>query len=646
MILRLYRIIHTADISATTLLPAATHIFYASHTVHRVDLADTENRVNYNASTSNVLSMVLSSPEADGKALKLLTSTHSSSHMLVFDLSSANILATLVAQSNIVSLSYLPATRKMKEGGQNRSVDLLAVVTADQQVEIFTDPFNALNLDIEHGRKTPKLGNKAQVKRSSAAVQLQRQTKTQSPVRILMGSLDENALLVAWVEDGINVCFEEIPCMNQASGEFILSGAIVRPVVDPAIDPHQGVGSARELGSGKRTSVDESHAIVLQGGNIEIAERPSLRTEVIDISSAVETDSSDDEVNDLHLSKQPQYEITKKSLDKNVTGNSEPKDQIESGEAPSFGELIAAAKADPIEVAAIPANGVGQDLITSTHRSARSTMNLTFSTLLPQALGTNDNILLERCLHVTDTNMVRATIERLNPAFAAALLQNLADRLHGRPGRAGTLLVWIQWTLVAHGGYLGTQIANIHKLGALYRAVRERANSLQPLLSLKGKLDMLEAQTNMRKSIQQRLGKKMIDGQIQERTVVSIEGQDEADSEDDPIDKTPGSEKGVFTLSRSTSPMPIDNYDLKKPFDDIESEDQGFDEVSSADETNPLFDLEASESDQNTGESPDEEVNYEDVDSADGEERSAIEESSRRVKIKSGIVNGFASKIA
>lgn len=121
-------------------------------------------------------------------------------------------------------------------------------------------------------------------------------------------------------------------------------------------------------------------------------------------------------------------------------------------------------------------------------------------TVLTQALRSDDTELLESCLQTTDLTVVRATVQRLDSSLAAALLSRLASRLHRRPGRASTLLGWIQWTLIAHGGALAAQPDLQRKLGELNRVLEERARGLNSLLVLKGKLDMLEAQMQLRRS--------------------------------------------------------------------------------------------------------------------------------------------------
>ncbi len=120
-------------------------------------------------------------------------------------------------------------------------------------------------------------------------------------------------------------------------------------------------------------------------------------------------------------------------------------------------------------------------------------------TVLSQALRTDDNDLLESCLLTTDLPTVRATIERLNSSLTGALLARLAARMHRRPGRAHSLMTWVQWTLVAHGGALAGRADVLGRLSELNRVLEERARGLGSLLALKGKLDMLDSQMQLRR---------------------------------------------------------------------------------------------------------------------------------------------------
>ena len=166
---------------------------------------------------------------------------------------------------------------------------------------------------------------------------------------------------------------------------------------------------------------------------------------------------------------------------------------------------------------------------------------MSLATVLTQSLRTNDTSLLETCLHTRDLSTVRSTIERLDSSFASDLLQRLAERLHSRPGRAGSLMVWIQWTLVAHGGYLAGQPEVMRKLKNLHKVVKERAGSLQSLLNLKGKLDMLEAQMNLRRHVLGK-GKGKNVGNDDDEAVIYVEGQETEDEDFDDEEDSDDSE--------------------------------------------------------------------------------------------------------
>src|SRR5207253_211176 len=105
----------------------------------------------------------------------------------------------------------------------------------------------------------------------------------------------------------------------------------------------------------------------------------------------------------------------------------------------------------------------------------------------------------------------------------------LADRMHRRPGRALSLMRWMQWTLIAHGGTLVTQAGLVNKLDNLRRVLEERGRGLPKLLALKGKLEMLDMQMQYRRAIRNAKGGS--DGDESENPdepgVVYVEGEDE-----------------------------------------------------------------------------------------------------------------------
>ena len=177
---------------------------------------------------------------------------------------------------------------------------------------------------------------------------------------------------------------------------------------------------------------------------------------------------------------------------------------VSESEGQSFGDLLRARGGEIVDVTAQDEEREESRVENAPSRVEGSSLPIphanSLGTVLTQALRTNDTALLESCLHVGNLQSIRATIERLPSPQAGNLLQKLAERMYKRPGRAGSLMVWVQWTIVAHGGYLATQPAVMNDLKELYRVVKIRANALQPLLSLKGKLDMLEAQLQLRRN--------------------------------------------------------------------------------------------------------------------------------------------------
>jgi U3 small nucleolar RNA-associated protein 5 len=280
-------------------------------------------------------------------------------------------------------------------------------------------------------------------------------------------------------------------------------------------------------GNSNAHRIDDTKAIISKSLGHGVIPTPHVdKPPVIDISS----DSSSNDDSDGDSGDEEEIEET---LVNRVNGNSHNNDDLsptsfkadnnkenkhdstaqdmDEDQEPSFGDLLATATSGPIVVeSALQPTGATTSTSTTSalaphlHQSNHThslitPSSTTLSTVLSQALHTNDSSLLESCLQLNDLAAVRGTITRLPSPLAEALLSALAARLHARPGRANNLIVWLQWTLVAHGGYLAGRRGLVARLGALQRVVRERANGLAPLLALKGKLDMLSAQMELRR---------------------------------------------------------------------------------------------------------------------------------------------------
>jgi U3 small nucleolar RNA-associated protein 5 len=213
-------------------------------------------------------------------------------------------------------------------------------------------------------------------------------------------------------------------------------------------------------------------------------------------------------------------------------------------------------------------------------------------------------------------------------------MQRLAERIHRRPGRTGHLMTWIQWSLVAHGGYLVTQPEIMGKLRALNQVLRERAQGLQPLLQLKGKLDMLGAQLELRRQTLATSARAQ-DDEDDEAGVLYIEGRDDDDE---------GSEAELAALER---PSKRKNQAQGEEYHTASESDESDDEAGAAngfaahdgsvsaeeeddeDVQNGMLDLEAEESGEDDDEEGSEDASEgsedDDVEEEDGDESEEIE---------------------
>jgi U3 small nucleolar RNA-associated protein 5 len=133
---------------------------------------------------------------------------------------------------------------------------------------------------------------------------------------------------------------------------------------------------------------------------------------------------------------------------------------------------------------------------------------------LEQALHTNDDSMLEKCLETRDATVIDATVERLQPSrvipflqkvftalflFACALISRLFPlqviaRFERRPTRAPHLSEWIHAVILRHTAFLVTVPDLSTKLGGFYRAIHDRVAHFRSFLKLSGKLDLILSQ--------------------------------------------------------------------------------------------------------------------------------------------------------
>ncbi|KAL7908143.1 NUC189 domain-containing protein [Trichoderma velutinum] len=353
-----------------------------------------------------------------------------------------------------------------------------------------------------------------------------------------------------------------------------------------------------------KNTIDESRTTVAGTDALR-----SSQVETIEISSDADSDEDMSDVEDVNNEAEQNPES--KPL---ANGHQKPKkDDADDAESdaeetsPSFGELLRGSEAIDV-TAMLQQSSTDNNAVVQTSRNAIAPpTHQSLTTVLTQALKTDDTDLLESCLHTTDIPTIRNTIERIDSSLAGILLNKLAARLHRRPGRAGTLMTWVQWTLVAHGGALAAQPKLLHDLNSLQKVLAERAKGLNSLLALKGKLDILEGQMELRRKMQRSAGL-LGDGDddVDEEDVIYVEGE-ERDAEQKNL------ANGVRSRRKGKGGADIDEDE-----DDEDRVLNGFVGDSEDEEEGS----EQGEDESDDGEEPldEDEVNYDDVDESMGED--------------------------
>ncbi|OAA67486.1 Small-subunit processome, Utp12 [Cordyceps fumosorosea ARSEF 2679] len=249
-----------------------------------------------------------------------------------------------------------------------------------------------------------------------------------------------------------------------------------------------------------KNTIDESHTSVADTDALQ-----SSHPETIEISSnepsvyTSEDEGAPKEVNGTKkIAGVPSDKLTKESSTAAANDSNDAGSDAEE-ESPTFGELLRGNEV--IDVSSLLQQAVTSTAVQPSRTAIAPPSLQSLTTVLTQALKTDDTDLLESCLHTTDLTTIRNTIERIDSSLAGILLNKLAARLHRRPGRAGNLMIWVKWTLIAHGGALSSQPKVIQSLSGLQKVLSERSKGLNSLLALKGKLDLLEGQMELRRKM-------------------------------------------------------------------------------------------------------------------------------------------------
>lgn len=135
----------------------------------------------------------------------------------------------------------------------------------------------------------------------------------------------------------------------------------------------------------------------------------------------------------------------------------------------------------------------------------------TLTTNISQALRNNDTSMFDQIISSTyDENIVRTTVSQLEQNFVLKMLDKLAELVYKNKfknttdfpelrlrlgSRTVSLTAWIRYVLIYHGTYLiGAANSNSdlrRRLGLLGMSLERRANNINRLLELKGRLGMV-----------------------------------------------------------------------------------------------------------------------------------------------------------
>lgn len=520
-------------------VPSNPPVICASQTPYIIDVEKAgDPPVSFSAMRNPIHTIIPSSTDDSVLSGQFLASD-TDRYINVFDAQKQKLVMNLVAEKEVTSLSFYPGAdaHNQKQAGDETLVlekQVLAVVTDDGTIELFTRPF------VQNESKS-STSLKAKVKqltrRADASIKVVRPDKSRSLVPVVTTSFQGPDLVIAWAEGGVNVIFERVRWQDEDSDELAFRGT--KEVVRTKSASVLGSATVNGVQESSKSHVDESKAVVEEGQLVEDIEMDDSRQDVVSISSDEEGDE-DEEARDAKKSSEKQQSGKQRDADKDVemqdAGDSEAEQEDEEAGEPSFGELLRAnASEQPIDVEAELDDEAGRGALLPSKSNAGALQipsGVSLSTVLTQALKTNDSAMLESCFHTGDLSIVRTTIQRLDSSLAATLLQRLAERLSARPGRYGHLLVWVQWTCVAHGGAIAGNPDILKRMSTLFRVMDQRSSSLSSLLLLKGKLDMLDAQLGLRQSIANRNA----DGDSEDDDdVIYVEGQDDEDEEDNQL---------------------------------------------------------------------------------------------------------------
>ncbi|KKK14723.1 hypothetical protein P175DRAFT_0427038 [Aspergillus ochraceoroseus IBT 24754] len=590
-------------------------VICASQTPYIIDLEEDGSSITFPAMRNSIQTIITSSTKSALNGLFL--ASDNDRYINVFNPQDRQLAMNLVTDREVTSLSLY--TKQGVDDSLALEKQVLAAVTQDGTIELFVRPFIK-----PQDLKTPKGSLKARsmqmTRRAETSIKITKSAASNDLVPVVSVAFQGSDLIIAWAQGGIIPLFERVKWLNEETDELAFTGV-------KTIAKTKSSSILQSVTTNGTKNANESHVnenrIVVEEGNLaeDDIEMEDSKQDAISVHDS-EEDSEDDEPKQIEKPSAQAQDEAGSDVDMQNAAESGPEDEEDDEEElgePSFGELMRVHAAEEVDVEAELEDDVHtRSLIPgkpiTTVQQIPSGVSL--ATVLTQSLKTNDNDMLEACFHTGDSGTIRTTIQRLDSPLAATLLQRLADRLSSRPGRYGHLLVWVQWTCIAHGGALAGKKDLLKQMSTLFKVMDQRSSTLSSLLLLKGKLDMLDAQLGLRQSL--RDGAEQLESEDEEN-VIYVEGyeDDEEDSDvetakniDTPRTKAIRDQADISMIDES------DNDDDEEEEDDEEDEDELEDEE---DATN-ILDVEAEES---AGSSDAEESLDEDEDELDDNDSAA-----------------------
>ncbi|ODM23213.1 hypothetical protein SI65_00802 [Aspergillus cristatus] len=589
--------------------PSNPPVICASQTPYIINVDD-EAPLAFPAMRNTIQTIISSSTDSSAG---LFLASDNDRYINVFDPKTQKLVLNLVADKEVSSLSLYAGSDKQAASLEKQ---VLAAVTEDGTIELFTKPF--VQAQGEKETTSLKAKGRQMIRRADASIQITRSENSDALVSMVAASIQGSDVVVAYAEGGVIPVFERVRWQNEETDELSFTGTKKVPKTKSSNFVLSSVSTNKAKNAGE-SQVDESRAVVEQGNIAGDDDVEMKDTKQGDASEADSEEENSDEEQEPKKSDEKK-DTPKKETDNDVEMQNASGSDAEDGEGeeeetgePSFGELMRANASEEVDVEAELDDEVGMGALVPGKPNAavqQIPTGVSLSTVLTQALKTNDSGMLESCFHTGDLSIIRTTIQRLDSSLAATLLQKLAERLSSRPGRYGHLLVWVQWTCVAHGGALAGKPELLKRMTTLFKVMDQRSSSLSSLLLLKGKLDMLDAQLSLRQSI--RSNAEGMDSE-DEDNVIYVEGQeDEEDEDSDAEAKNPTTPRTKSIRDQAMDEDESMINGVQSGFDDSENDEEGSEEEEDEDEN--ILDVEAEES---AGSSDAEESLEEDEDEED-----------------------------